>query len=234
MKLQVKNRYGIAPNELLNNKNISLKSKGLFVFMQSKPDDWEFSIKKIAFQSKEGIDAVRMGILELENTGYLKRKKYKDEKGYWKIDYILYDKPILESPILENPILENTLNNSKKDISKKDISKKDNNSLIQNSKNFDDRDIELTELLYKLIKNNYPFVKEKTKPQKEKDYKEMRRLKEIDKYKPEQIEFIIKWSQQDDFWKQNIRSVSKLRKQFETLLVKAKGQFDKNRIINFD
>ena len=36
----------IAPNELLNNKDISLKAKGLFTYMQSKPSEWSFSIRK--------------------------------------------------------------------------------------------------------------------------------------------------------------------------------------------
>ena len=55
-----------------------------------------------------------------------------------------------------------------------------------------------------------------------KDYAEMNRLYRIDKWSYEQIEYIIKWSQNDDFWRKNIRSVSKLRKQFENLIVRAK------------
>lgn len=77
----------------------------------------------------------------------------------------------------------------------------------------------LTDLLYKLVKENYPFLKEEDYS---KDYKEMDKLHRIDKWNYEQIEYIIRWSQQDDFWKQNIRSVSKLRKQFGNLAVRAK------------
>lgn len=84
---------------------------------------------------------------------------------------------------------------------------------------YTEKDKFLTDLLYKLVKQNYQFLKEKNYS---KDYAEMNRLNRIDKWSYEQIEYIIKWSQNDNFWKQNIRSVSKLRKQFENLIVRAK------------
>ncbi len=95
-------------------------------------------------------------------------------------------------------------------------------------------DEDLTELLYNLIKQNYSFTKEKTEKQKEGDYEEMNRLHRIDKWTYEQIRYIIEWSQQDDFWKQNIRSVKKLRKQFETLAVRVKGQVEKREVKDYD
>lgn len=86
----------------------------------------------------------------------------------------------------------------------------------------------LTDLLYKLVKQNYLFLKEKDYS---KDYAEMNKLHRIDKWTYEQIEYIIKWSQRDEFWKQNIRSVKKLRIKFEELVVRAKGQNQKGGVI---
>lgn len=124
--------FGMVPNSLLNNSDISLKAKGLFGYMQSKPEGWIFSAKSIAFQSKESIDSVSSGLKELEKFGYLIREKKQSSKGFSTVYKLTYDckKPITENPILENPILENpilgkSLNNSKKDISKKDISNKE-------------------------------------------------------------------------------------------------------------
>lgn len=85
--------------------------------------------------------------------------------------------------------------------------------------NYSEKDKILTDLLYKLIKQNYPFLKEKDYS---KDYAEMNKLNRIDEWEYKQIEFIIRWSQRDNFWKQNIRSVIKLRKQFENLVIRAK------------
>lgn len=89
-------------------------------------------------------------------------------------------------------------------------------------------DKELTELLFKLVKENYPFVK---RPPSETDYADMNRLRRLDERTPEQIRGIIIWSQKDDFWKQNVRSVKALRKQFDSLLVKAYSGYKKNNIM---
>lgn len=90
------------------------------------------------------------------------------------------------------------------------------------------KDIELSQLLYNLIRKNTPnwYVK----PKIEVWAAEIRKLREIDKQSLEEIEKVIRWSQDNDFWKQNILSTTKLRKQFPTLLVqmhkKAKVPFD--------
>jgi len=131
--------YGMVPNSLLNDDKISLKAKGLFSFMQSKPDGWNFSVDKISFQCKESKSAISEGLKELELFGFLVRKKQQTGNGFI-VDYHLFfesiiTKPIadfqsleiqsLENPTSGNPIIGKSVNNSKKDISKKDISNKD-------------------------------------------------------------------------------------------------------------
>lgn len=124
--------FGMVPNSLLNNNEISLKAKGLFGYMQSKPEGWSFSVKLIAFQSKESIDSISAGLKELENFGYLSRDKKQTSRGFITTYKLAFDcknpiqeNPILENPILENPMLGKSLNNSKKDISNKELSNKE-------------------------------------------------------------------------------------------------------------
>lgn len=129
-KTTIKNRYGTAPNELLNNSLISLRAKGLFTYIQSKPEDWDFSVERIKTQTKESADAIISAIKELEEFGYLLRRKYQNDKGHWGVEYILFSEPTFEIPVTENPIQEipctgKTPNNSKKDLSKKDNSNKE-------------------------------------------------------------------------------------------------------------
>ena len=132
-KLYVKNRYGQIPCNILNDKTISIKAKGLWVFIQSKPDGWNFSAKRISCQLKEGIDSVKSGIKELEKNGLLKRRKTKNHDGRWSgCDYFLLEKPekqSVENQPTENQLTENTLNISNKDYSNKDYSNKDYRSL---------------------------------------------------------------------------------------------------------
>lgn len=129
--------FGMVPNALLNDENISLKAKGLFAFMQSKPEGWNFSAKLISTQCKESIDSISSGLHELEKYGFLRREKKQTAKGFI-ITYHLafnFKNPIAENPILENPILENpmigkSLNNSNKDISNKELSKKEESTAL--------------------------------------------------------------------------------------------------------
>ncbi len=46
----------------------------------------------------------------------------------------------------------------------------------------------------------------------------------LDSRKPDRIEKVIRWSQQDSFWQSNILSVAKLRKQFDVLELRMSGQ----------
>ena len=103
-KTKINGNFGVAPNELLNDSNISLKAKGLYVYMQSKPADWSFSLDKISYQNKDGKDSVRNAINELVDAGYLTRKKmFKDSKGIFS-HYKISESP-LENPTLENPMV---------------------------------------------------------------------------------------------------------------------------------
>lgn len=90
MKVRIINRFGVIPNELLNDKNISFKAKGLYGYMQSKPDGWEFSAKKISSQTTDGVDGINSGLQELEKAGWLERNKFQDTKGMWEWEYVLF------------------------------------------------------------------------------------------------------------------------------------------------
>lgn len=110
------------PNCLLNDNTISLKAKGLYAFMVSKPDGWNFTLKSMSSQLKEGVDALSGAIKELKNNGYMSYKKHTDGSG----EYLIYFEPNTENPNLENPNLENAQCINNKDISKKkDIYKKE-------------------------------------------------------------------------------------------------------------
>jgi len=96
-KLVIKNRFATVPNDLVNSKDISLKAKGLFAYIQSKPDGWDFSAERIAHQSKEGLPAIMAALKELENFGYLTRERYMSEIGHRLVQYTLFDVPTLQN-----------------------------------------------------------------------------------------------------------------------------------------
>lgn len=79
------------------------------------------------------------------------------------------------------------------------------------------QDLELAKLLHHLITTKNPawYVK----PNWDTWAEDIRKIRELDKRTPTQIEAVIKWAQQDSFWSGNILSPAKLRKQFNTLVV---------------
>lgn len=91
-------------------------------------------------------------------------------------------------------------------------SKKKETTFVENSVEFS-----LSKKLLNLILGNNPNFK---KPDLQKWAIEIEKAIRLDKRTPEQLERVIEWSQQDDFWKQNILSTQKLRKQFDQLFMK--------------
>jgi hypothetical protein len=136
-KLQVKERYGTVPNEILNNESLSFRAKGLYAYIQSKPDDWDFSSERIAAQSKDGRDSVRAALIELEDAFLLRRIPVRNpaNKKIIGFDYILYASPYKEEAIdgfavdgFPNDGIANdgkSVPISNKEYSKKEISKKE-------------------------------------------------------------------------------------------------------------
>lgn len=120
--------YTVMSNYPLKDKELSLKSKGLLSMMLSLPDEWNYSIKVLATICKEGVDAIRTALKELENACYITRERLRDNDGrIGETEYTIYEKPqprldnpivainLHKSPKLENPILENPIQlNTKK------------------------------------------------------------------------------------------------------------------------
>jgi uncharacterized phage protein (TIGR02220 family) len=126
--IKIQRFFGAVPNDLLNNPDISFKAKGLYAYLNSKPDDWDFSIESISSQVKEGIDSVRAGIHELEKHNYLKRIKRQNEKGFWEIDYMLFENPMEEEPYLGKSNEGEHPKQHKKENTKKENTKKEEDS----------------------------------------------------------------------------------------------------------
>lgn len=93
------------PNVILCDNKISLKAKGLYVYLFSKPADWVFFREIIEKETKESYDAFRAGINELVTAGYIK-KHQQNQKG--KFSGTIFEfVPLWENPTTENPLTEN-------------------------------------------------------------------------------------------------------------------------------
>lgn len=103
-------------NIILNDNQISLKAKGLFAYLFSKPDDWEFHISAMEKELKEKRDAILSTVNELIEHNYITRKQKNDGKfGGIIYEFILphTENPHTENPHTENPDTNNIYNNNK-------------------------------------------------------------------------------------------------------------------------
>ena len=119
--------YTVMANHHLRNTLLSLKAKGLLSLMLSLPENWDYTTKGLSCICKDGIDSINATVKELEEQGYIVRRRIRNEKGQLtSIEYTILeqpqhlgtsesqpkrenpilDKPTLDKPTLEYPVLE--------------------------------------------------------------------------------------------------------------------------------
>lgn len=118
-----RSRFTIINNGVLNNTQLSWKAKGLFAYLWSQSDSWDFYEVEVLKHSTDGRASLRAGLKELEEHGYLKRYRNRDDKGILReskwilseqpmFDFPKLDKPTLDYPTLDNRTLTSTNQNN--------------------------------------------------------------------------------------------------------------------------
>ena len=106
-RVEKNQNYTVMSNHHLRNPDLSLKSKGLLSQMLSLPEEWDYTLKGLSHINREGIDAIREAVRELERAGYVTRTRVRNEKGQLgAADYVIHEFPIPPKPTLENPALD--------------------------------------------------------------------------------------------------------------------------------
>lgn len=102
--IRVNNTKGftVMSNYHFQDKEISLKAKGLLGLMLSLPSNWDYSVNGLVAIVKENKAAVQTVLKELEEHKYLKRTRVQDETGRFDYIYDIYEKPYDKLPCTEN------------------------------------------------------------------------------------------------------------------------------------
>ena len=130
------NPYVMMNKEFLSNENLSFKAKGILSYLLSKPDDWKVYENDLVNQSKDGKTAVRSGLKELREQGYIVRTQKRTKEG--KFDGYDYD-------VFEYPISNNAQND--KELTEAGFPKTDNRKVVSN-------DLTNKDLLFPFISPN--------------------------------------------------------------------------------
>lgn len=116
-------------NVVLRDKRISFKAKGLFCYMYSMDENWNFTLQSIATQQKDGLDSVKSAMDELKQYAYVIYEKLANGKGLYYLD----DEPKVENPNVENPNLGKSTPIKKTNLDK-NTNKSDYDSFIDELK----------------------------------------------------------------------------------------------------
>ncbi len=180
------------------------------------------SISLTTFEKCTGIDRrnlkrnlnvmVRRMVITKDDSGYI--TKYGIQKDYTK----------WQTGVKNNTSVKNDTRTSVKNDTHK------RQKTIKNMFDLDSTEIQMSQLLFSLIQKRNSGHK---KPDFQEWAKHIDMMIRLDKRSVEDIEKIIRWCQDDEFWKNNILSTASLRKQYDALWLKANLN-GKQKVKRFD
>ena len=96
IRVEKKDNYSILPNAAINDKRLSLEARGLLVFLLSKPNDWRVNSRALTNISPAGRDKIRRILRELEQFGYLERRRFQGKDGKFEWESVVREQPLTE------------------------------------------------------------------------------------------------------------------------------------------
>lgn len=101
--------FVILDKTCLNDESLSWGAKGLHAYLLSLPDDWKVRVSDLKDRAKNGRDAVRGLLCELEQAGYIQKSISRDNANgrFGGIEYLVLEIPVSKdqdrTPDTENP-----------------------------------------------------------------------------------------------------------------------------------
>lgn len=157
---KLQKNFTIADNRIMQNSQLSFEARGLYFYMASLPNGWEFSEARLAKNGGIGLDKCKRILKELFDIGLVKREFTHNERGYKKSIYTLFDFDTIENPsekntTMENPMMENPTNN--KEIVTQIKKEKKENFLTKKEKNIKKEKKSISEQALELYQLNQYF-----------------------------------------------------------------------------
>jgi hypothetical protein len=138
IKRKVKSNFTVLDNNVIRDDRLSWKALGILTYLLSLPSDFKLYLKMLGSLRPSGRDSTRTGLVELQECGYLKIEKIRDEESgrflgnFWEVtdtpetlengpstpetDFPNTGFPISDFPASENHALLNTSSNKELNI----------------------------------------------------------------------------------------------------------------------
>lgn len=173
LKNKTQGRYVNVSKNIVEDKSLSLKDRGLLVTLLSFPDNWHFTISGLATIIPDGKHAINASLKTLIKAGYVTKKQDRNKNGeFGGIILEVHEtprKPMTENPTTDNQLPENPeteepvpenpeqLNNNRESNNKVNTNEVNSNKYRKPDKknkfnNFDQRDYgDMSDLERKLL-----------------------------------------------------------------------------------
>lgn len=83
--------FTVIPNAAIRDQRLSWKARGLLVYLLSMPDNWRTNTTQLRGAGIDGRDAIRAGLTELEEAGYLQRRRIHRNDGTFAWVTVVFD-----------------------------------------------------------------------------------------------------------------------------------------------
>lgn len=118
LRRKVRSNFTTLDNTLIRDNRLSWKALGILTYLLSLPPDFKLYLKMLSSLRPSGRDSTRTGLAELQEFGYLKIEKNRNELGrylgnVWEVTdmpfcYInQHSNPETENPYTDNPTSDN-------------------------------------------------------------------------------------------------------------------------------
>jgi DnaD/phage-associated family protein len=98
------NPYVMIDRRIIDNTGLSFKAKGILTYLLSRPDGWEVNLIDLANRGTDGIDAVKSGVKELKDAGYLRHSGTRKVDGqFGTVIWEVYEVPQVDNPLTDTP-----------------------------------------------------------------------------------------------------------------------------------
>jgi len=96
IRVEKNEKYFTASNIPFNDETLTWEARGVMGYLLSKPNHWQVMVKDLINSGPAGLEKIQRILKELEEHGYLKRHKVKNEYGKFHWISVVYEDPTLQ------------------------------------------------------------------------------------------------------------------------------------------
>mgnify|MGYP005812759157 FL=1 len=108
IRKDISNHVTIVDQQLVRDSSLSWKARGIFLYLWSQSEEWDFNELEVMRHATDGRDSLRTGLKELEEHGYLERERNRNGKGQVSSSkWVLHENPMFENPMQDGSMQGN-------------------------------------------------------------------------------------------------------------------------------